>query len=297
MELAALHSKYPAYFKNLALSHLFGDPIYHLLRKTFHLQVYGFENVPLGDRFLYTHNHSGWVAIDSLMIGANLAVSNKIETLDLALLDPNLRRIFEKFKLGTGDFGVTFWNKQLLDLPLVGNFIKFIHGYPAKGLSQNEAFKDFRIFATPAEGEEGNCKSVFKSLYKTQRFKKGFARLALECELDYIVPVAILGPEETFPSLGPIRFFKKTLGTILPLPAPIFPIPVEWEIHWLPPIKLTEYLKRYQKSHRHEDRLAICDEISNDVQARIQDKLDESVGMRSLFCPWPLKGLRKKIKV
>jgi 1-acyl-sn-glycerol-3-phosphate acyltransferase len=66
------------------------------------------------------------------------------------------------------------------------------------------------------EGVRGSGK-LFKDRYQLQRFGTGFMRLALETKSP-IVPVAIIGTEETYPSVYNFEVLAKILG------APYFPI-------------------------------------------------------------------------
>lgn len=66
------------------------------------------------------------------------------------------------------------------------------------------------------EGVRGSGK-LFKDRYQLQRFGTGFMRLALETNTP-IVPVAIIGSEETYPSVYNLEAFAKMIG------APYFPI-------------------------------------------------------------------------
>jgi 1-acyl-sn-glycerol-3-phosphate acyltransferase len=66
------------------------------------------------------------------------------------------------------------------------------------------------------EGVRGSGK-LFKDRYQLQRFGTGFMRLALETKTP-IVPVAVIGTEETYPSVYNFEALAKAIG------APYFPV-------------------------------------------------------------------------
>jgi len=66
------------------------------------------------------------------------------------------------------------------------------------------------------EGVRGSGK-LFKHRYQLQRFGTGFMRLALEANAP-IVPVAVIGTEETYPSVYNFEKLAKMVG------APYFPV-------------------------------------------------------------------------
>jgi 1-acyl-sn-glycerol-3-phosphate acyltransferase len=66
------------------------------------------------------------------------------------------------------------------------------------------------------EGVRGSGK-LFKDRYQLQRFGTGFMRLALQTRTP-IVPVAVIGTEETYPSVYNFEILAKAIG------APYFPV-------------------------------------------------------------------------
>ena len=66
------------------------------------------------------------------------------------------------------------------------------------------------------EGAKGSGKSWWKR-YQLQSFGTGFVRLAMECNTP-IVPVAVIGSDDTYPALWSSRRLGRLMG------APYFPI-------------------------------------------------------------------------
>src|SRR5436190_1914243 len=99
------------------------------------------------------------------------------------------------------------------------------------------------------EGYKGVGKG-WKNRYRLQRFGRGgFVETALR-ERVPIVPVAIVGSEETYPMLADLRPLARLFGLpyfpvtpTFPLlgPAGLFPLPSKWTIEFGPPILTDVY--------------------------------------------------------
>jgi 1-acyl-sn-glycerol-3-phosphate acyltransferase len=122
------------------------------------------------------------------------------------------------------------------------------------------------------EGESGNFKPTHEA-YALQEFKRGFVRMALRNQCP-IVPVIIIGAEETHINLSQLKFSKYLRGIVLPLPLNIIPLPVKWKIRFLPPIHLP-----YKASAA--DDVELVYEIAADVRARMQHAIKEELKKRS----------------
>jgi hypothetical protein len=53
-----------------------------------------------------------------------------------------------------------------------------------------------------------------------------------------IIPAIIVGAEETHINVSQIKFTKYLIGTVIPIPLNVIPLPVKWTIKFLPPIDL-----------------------------------------------------------
>ena len=114
------------------------------------------------------------------------------------------------------------------------------------------------------EGEEGNFK-VTKYRYHLRRFRRGFVRLALMTGLP-IIPAIVIGAEETHITLSQIRFAKDIIGTIIPIPLNILPLPVKWHICFLNPIILKTNLKK-------ADDLEYVTKLSQKIRKQMQKEI------------------------
>lgn len=168
----------------------------------FRVVARGLENVPTHGRLLIIGNHSGQLPMDGVMVGYSI-VSN-----------PHGRRLPRAM--------VERWFPSV---PFLGNLINSLGGVVgdpsncAKMLEREEA-----IIVYP-EGIRGSGKP-YRLRYQLQRFGHGFMHLAME-HATPIVPVGIVGCEETMPSLTNITPLAKILNMpYFPL-APPLPLPAK----------------------------------------------------------------------
>lgn len=164
-----------------------------LYRHYFRVQASGLENVAGSGRLLIVGNHSGQLPMDGVLV--SFAVANKEHEARLP------RSMIERW---------------FPSVPFLGNWMNSVGGVIgdpkncAKMLERDEALVVF------PEGVRGSGKS-YRLRYQLQRFGHGFMHLAMEHNTP-IVPVGVVGCEETMPSLGNIRPIARALGT------PYFPL-------------------------------------------------------------------------
>jgi 1-acyl-sn-glycerol-3-phosphate acyltransferase len=171
--------------------------------KYFRVETHGIEHIPSSGPVLIVANHSGQLPIDGTLIG--YAVANR----EHAPRYP--RAMIERF---------------FPTVPYVGNVLNqlgAVLGDPtncAKMLDNGEA-----VIVFP-EGIRGSGKPYSKR-YELQRFGNGFVRLAMEHNTP-IVPVGVVGCEETIPAIANIKPLAKMLGIpYVPVALPvIFPAKV-----------------------------------------------------------------------
>jgi len=155
--------------------------------KYFRVETSGIEHVPASGSVLIVANHSGQLPIDGILIG--YAIANR----EHAPRYP--RAMIERF---------------FPTVPFVGNVLNqlgAVLGDPtncAKMLDNGEA-----VIVFP-EGIRGSGK-MYKDRYQLQRFGNGFVRLAMEHNTP-VIPVGVVGCEETIPALGNIKPLAKLLN-------------------------------------------------------------------------------------
>lgn len=182
-----------------------------IIRKYLRVEVEGVEHIPRTGPAIIVSNHSGYAGFDALML------SNEI------------RRAHQRVP------------------KMVAHKLWFL-GKPVKVLSEKMGFveadmnhsleilKEKELLILFPEGEAGNFKASHRR-YRLQEFKRGFARLAMITNAP-IIPAVVIGAEETHINLSQIRFTKYLLGTVIPVPLNIIPLPVKWKIRFLPPVHL-----------------------------------------------------------
>ena len=165
-----------------------------LHRRYFRTQVYGIDRVPKG-RVLLVANHSGQLPFDAVLIGSAM------------MLDADPPR-FPRSMVET-------WTAELPFISALYPRIGQVVGSPENArrlLGQEECLIVF------PEGARGISKT-FDQRYQLTDFGLGFVRLAIETGTP-IVPVAVIGGEEQYPSIADF----KPLARLLRMPAfPIMP--------------------------------------------------------------------------
>ena len=219
-------------------------PIYE---KYFRVDAYGLENVPKQGRVLLICNHSGQLPIDGTLVSYALA-TNKI--------NPRAVRVMVERWVPT--------------IPFVGNLLNemgAVLGDPencAKMLRNEEAIVVF------PEGVRGSGKTWDKR-YKLQRFGLGFMHLAIT-ENTPIVPVAIVGCEETMPTPFHFKTFSKLLGMpYFPVTTPM-PLPTKVRLYFGKPMLFTGPIS-------NEDQVAAKVElVKNEINSLLEGGLQQRNG-------------------
>ena len=216
-----------------------------LLEKYFRLTVEGQEHLPKTGRVLFAANHSGFSGFDAMILMHTIAKHTRMIPRVLT------HRLW---------FASRLTGKPATKL----GFVKASHDNALHYLKRN---KQVIIFP---EGEYGNFKP-FSEAYTLQRFKTGFIRLAIETETP-IVPIIVIGAEETHINLRQLSLSKSLRGLILPLPLNLFPLPAKWRIVFLPPIRLA-YPQSALKDKDFIEELAM--EIRDSMQDRLTNELQQ----------------------
>lgn len=182
----------------------------------FRVDTFGVDRVPPG-KVMLVSNHSGQLPLDGAMISAALFWE----------LDPP--RLVRSM--------VARWVKQL---PVAEYFWRSgqVEGTPERCRQLLDAGETVLVFP---EGVSGISKP-FHRRYQLEPFGKGFMRIAMETETP-IVPVAVIGAEEQYLSLGHWTWLKERLGApvvpVIPqllVPGGVMPLPTKYRIHFGEPM-------------------------------------------------------------
>lgn len=230
-----------------------------LYRHWFRVQVSGIDAIPSDSGALVVANHSGTIAVDSVM--TQVAIHDEHpDHRNLRMLGANL--VFQAPFLG--------------DLARRAGHTLACHDDAERLLTEGE------IVGVWPEGFKGIGKP-FAERYRLQRFGRGgFVSAAVRTKTP-IIPTAIVGAEEIYPMVGNATLLARILGLpyfpITPTfpalgPLGLIPLPSKWLIHFDEPIP-TDHLPEGAA-----DDPAVLFEITDQVRERIQRKLYDLLAER-----------------
>jgi 1-acyl-sn-glycerol-3-phosphate acyltransferase len=222
----------------------------------FRTDVFGIDQVPTG-RVLLIGNHSGQLPIDGLLIGASL------------FLDAEPPRIIRSM--------VEKWTQTLPFVATAFSRVGQVVGVPENARRLLDLGEMLLVFP---EGARGISKS-FSERYRLTDFGLGFMRLALETDTP-IVPVAVIGGEEQYISLGNLGVVAKTFGMpnfpLIPqflIPGGQMPLPTKYRLYFGEPMWF---------EGDPDDDDAVIEEKVNKVKGTIQSMLNRGLKERkSIF--------------
>ncbi|KRE37461.1 hypothetical protein ASG73_07205 [Janibacter sp. Soil728] len=197
-------------------------PVLRLLKdKWFRIEVRGIENIPADSGALLVSNHSGTVAIDSVMT-------------QLAIHDAHPQKRFLRM-LGAD---------LVFQLPVVGDVARKTGATLASAADADRLMRGGELVGVWPEGFKGVGKP-FRERYKLQRFGRGgFVSAAIKAEVP-IIPCSVVGAEEVYPMIGNMKTVARLLGApyapitpFFPLLGPLglIPLPSKWIIEFGEPI-------------------------------------------------------------
>ena len=230
-----------------------------LYEKYFRVEAHGIERVPVEGRCLLVANHSGTLPLDGLML--RMAVRRE----------------------HPGHRGVRWLAEDgIFHFPFLGNMTNRVGAVRACQENAERLLESESLVAVFPEGQKGIGK-LFRDRYRLQRFGRGgFVKLCLRTRTP-IVPVAIIGGEETNPVLARVEYLTKALGIpYLPVtptfpllgPAGLLPAPTKWKIFFGEPIDLEGY------APASADDEILVGRLTERVRGAIQAMLDRAVGER-----------------
>ena len=195
-------------------------------QKWFRVEVRGIENIPDEGGALVVGNHSGTIAMDSLMT-------------QVAVYDEHPRN--RHLRMLGADL--------VFQMPFIGTMARRSGTTLAANSDAERLLSSGALVGVWPEGFKGVGKP-FSERYKLQRFGRGgFVSAALRAGVP-IVPVSIVGAEEIYPILGNMPAVARLLGLpyapitpTFPLLGPLgmVPLPSKWLIEFGPPIETTGF--------------------------------------------------------
>ena len=237
-----------------------------LYTKYFRVETIGIDSVPKTGRCVLVANHSGTLPLDGVMLKAAV----KREQIGA--------------EGGTGSGRDVRWLTEdfIYHMPFLGGAMNRLGAVRACQENAERLLAKESLVAVFPEGVKGIGK-LFADRYRLQRFGRGgFIKLCLRTGTP-IIPVAVVGAEETNPLLFKIEHLSKALGIpyvpvtpTFPLLGPLglLPAPTKWRIQFGEPLDLSAH------GPEAADDEILVGKLAERVRAAIQTMLDRSVGAR-----------------
>lgn len=218
----------------------------------FRAEVEGVENVPSNGGALLVSNHSGALPPDAAMIAKAIKEEH-----------PHPRPLnitVEHFFKGYPGFSML--------IPKIG----CVAAHPAN--VQRLLYDEQQLVLVFPEGRKGTEK-LYKDRYKLRRFGRGgFVEAAMRAQTP-IVPVCVVGAEESAPIFAQVSALQRLTGLIYFPLTPTFP--------WLGPLGMLGYLpakfklRFLEPMYFEEDRMwedkALVQTVAHEIRARIQENV------------------------
>lgn len=230
-------------------------PILHFLyRRYFRVAVEGIEHVPTSGPAIVVANHSGLVPYDGLLAMHALRYDHPARR--------DARPLIEDY---------------VFHFPYLGTLINRLGGVRACPENAERLLERDQVVIVFPEGIKGIGK-LYKNRYELQRFGRGgVVRIALRTGTP-VIPLAIVGAEDTNPMIGKFTWLSGATGIpFLPIsPTGLAPLPVKWSMHFGPPIDVAG---QYGAA-RADDRLLV-NRLTDQVRSTIQRMVEDMLARRS----------------
>jgi 1-acyl-sn-glycerol-3-phosphate acyltransferase len=241
------------------------DGVFHpllrpLYRDWFRVEVTGAKQVPTEGSGLVVANHSGTLPLDAVML--TVAVHDELPT-------PRYLRL-----LGAD---------LVFRMPFLSELARKSGGTLACAPDAERLLRGGELVGVFPEGFKGVGKH-YRDRYKLQRFGRGgFVSAALATGTP-IIPVAIVGAEETYPLIGNVKPLARLLGLpyfpVTPTfpwlgPLGAIPLPSKWLIEFGEPIE-TEHLRDSADDPMVVFNLA--DQVRESIQSTLHELLQRRPG-------------------
>lgn len=211
----------------------------------FRVTTNGLENVPAQGRVLLIGNHSGQLPMDGVLVA--MAVATREHGPRMA------RAMVERF---------------FPTVPFVGSLLNHMGAVVGDPHNCQRMLHNEEAIIVFPEGVRGSGKP-FRQRYELQRFGRGFMHLAIKHRTP-VVPIGIVGCEETMPSLANIDPLAKLLGLpYFPLALPV-PLPARVTLNFGAPLMFEDDVTSEKDVAACVERVkdAIRDQIAQGLAAR-----------------------------
>ncbi len=216
----------------------------YLYDSFYKVEAFGLENIPKEGRCLIIPNHSGQLPFDGMLIGYSLLTNQYAPRAPKAMV--------ERF---------------LPTVPFIGNWLSSVGAVIGDPINCERMLDNEEAVVVFPEGVRGSNK-LYKLKYQLQRFGSGFMHLAMKHNAP-IIPVAVIGMEETIRSYADLKPLAKVLGM------PVAPIVIPWVF----PSKVYLYFGKpmYFKNdvHKESDVKERVDEVKAAINKLISTGLEK----------------------
>ncbi|MBF0102720.1 MAG: acyltransferase family protein [Desulfobacterales bacterium] len=213
----------------------------------FRVASYGRENIPKEGRLLIIANHSGQLPMDGVLVALSMI-----------------------FNIESPRAGRPMVERFFPSVPFVAPFLNQVGAVLGDPVNCGKMLEKEEAVIVFPEGIRGSGK-VFKKRYQLQRFGNGFMHLALTYKTP-IIPVGIVGCEETIPSFGNITPLAKLLGVpYIPISIP-FILPAKVILNFGQPMNFEGNIQR------EEEVTQMVEMVKKEIRALIQKGLSQRKG-------------------
>ncbi|MEM7281280.1 MAG: lysophospholipid acyltransferase family protein [Pseudomonadota bacterium] len=210
----------------------------------FRVQAHGLENIPATGRVLVIPNHSGQLPMDGTLIGTALLTNPHGPRIPRAMVE----RFFPT-------------------VPFIGDLLNRMGGVIGDPANCSRMLENEEAIVVFPEGVRGSGK-LYRQRYQLQRFGTGFMHLALEHNTP-IVPVGVIGCEETMPSLANIEPLAKLLRVpYVPVSVPL-PLPAKVSLYFGKPMHFSK------RGKKETDVLEKVEQVKDAIRALLEQGLAE----------------------
>jgi 1-acyl-sn-glycerol-3-phosphate acyltransferase len=228
-------------------------------RYWFRAEVEGIENVPSTGGALLVSNHAGALPPDAAMIAKAIKEEH-----------PHPRPV---------NITVEHFFKGYPGFSMLVSKIGCVPAHPAN--VHRLLYDEDQLVLVFPEGRKATEK-LYKDRYRLRRFGRGgFVEAAMRARAP-IVPICVVGAEESAPVFAQVGLMKRLTGLLYFPITPTFPhfgllgmagyLPAKFKLRFLEPI-------HFDEEGLHEDK-ALVQTVAHEIRARIQENLWDMVAKR-----------------
>lgn len=223
-----------------------GAPLYDWY---FRVDSQGIENVPTSGAAILVANHGGVLPMDATIMCLDVLRRMDPPRIPRAIADHFVPR-----------------------LPFVSTLYARLGVVSGTRANVRTLLEQGELVAIWPEGVTGPAKS-FKDRYRIKEWRVGFAELAIRHDVP-VVPVAIVGAEESWPLAWKLRGLRPFGSPYLPVPATPIPLPAHYHIRYGQPLHLNGL------AHRKIDDPDVIANAATRVQVDLERLLDDTLRAR-----------------